>query len=199
MKKILVLGFLVLSVSLNAQLVVDDFKSGDLTNKTMGLGESDFMYQTGNSIIGKTRQIRAKVNQNPFNQNFQVAVKNGKIVISAAYDTRGTVYLGYGKDSNNKAAPMNLDLSSYKNLKIEYDGKSTVNGIFIALFTGTSRATYGKHVEAKEGKIVFTIPLKDFEKISPKYTLKDIDFIRFQFDSRSKTGCNMAINKIWFE
>ena len=199
MRKLIALVTLVSVMNLNGQLIVDDFKTGKLTNTVFGSGESDLMYQTGNSIIGKTRQIHAKVNQNSFGQNFQVAVKNSKLVISATYDTRGTVYVGYGKDKNNKAAPTNLDISSYKNLKIEYDGKSTVNGIHVALFTGTSRATYGEHVEAKEGKITFTIPLKDLEKIGPKYTLNDIDFIRFQFDSRSKTGCNMAINKIWFE
>ncbi len=199
MKKLFTLLIATITININAQLVVDDFKTGNLATASLGSGESEFMYQTGNSIIGKTRQIHAKVNQNPFGQNFQVTVKDDKLVISAAYDTRGTVYVGYGKNSSNKASPMNLDLSSYKSLKIEYDGKSTINGIHVALFTGTSRATYGKHIEAREGKITHTIPLKDFEKVGPKYTLKDIDFIRFQFDSRSKTGCNMAINKIWFE
>lgn len=199
MKIIITILILTLSLSANSQLVVDDFSTGRLNNTVFEGGESDVLFQTGNSIIGKTRRIHAKVNQNPYNQNIQFVVKSGKMIISAAYDTRGTVYVGYGKDKTDKAAPINLDLSSYKNLKIEYDGKSTVNGIYVALFTGTSRATYSKHVEAKEGKIIFTISLKDFEKVGDKFTLKDIDQIRFQFDSRSKTGCNMAINKIWFE
>ena len=83
--------------------------------------------------------------------------------------------------------------------KLEFAAKSTINGIYVMLFTGTSRAVFGKHVPAREGPFVFTIPLSELKKVGPDYTLTDIDQIRFQFDSRSKTGCSMAIDKIWFE
>jgi hypothetical protein len=156
------------------------------------------MFQMGNGIVGKTRRIHAKVNQNPYAQNFQVSVKQGGLVITAAYDTRGTVYVGYGHDKNGNK-PLNLDISTHKNLKIEFAAKSTVNGMYVSLFTGTSRGVYSDHVPAREGTFVFTVPLSKIKKVGPNYSLKDIDHIRFQFDSRSKTGCNMAINKIWFE
>ena len=199
MKTSITILVILIALSTNAQLVVDDFTTGNLNNTVLKSGDSGPFFQTGSSIIGKTRRTHAKVRQNPFNQSFQMAIEDDLLAITAAYDTRGTVYVAYGKDKNDKAAPMNLDLSKYKNLKIEFAAKSTINGIYVMLFTGTSRAVFGKHVPAREGPFVFTIPLSELKKVGPHYTLTDIDQIRFQFDSRSKTGCNMAIDKIWFE
>jgi len=200
MKKIIatITLFALFIMSVNAQLVIDDFTTGNLERTVLTSGQSEPMYQTGNQILGKTRHIYSKVNQNPFEQSFQLNVQNGLLVITAAYDTHGTVYVNYGHDKKG-LAPLNKDLGKYMNLKIEFDAKSTVNGLYVSLFTGTSRAVFSDHVQAREGSFVFTIPLSDFKKVGPDYTLSKIDYIRFQFDSRSKTGCNMAINKIWFE
>ena len=198
MKTIITTLILMATMGLSAQLVVDDFKTGNFNNVIFKTGESERIFQTGNGVVGKTRRIHAKVNQNPYGQNFQVIVKKGALVITAAYDTRGTVYVGYGHDKNGNQ-PLNLDVSKYKNLKIEFAAKSTVNGMYVSLFTGTSRGVFSDHVQAREGTFVFTVPLSKIKKVGPNYTLKDIDHIRFQFDSRSKTGCNMAIEKIWFD
>lgn len=198
MKKIIPLVALIASMGLNAQLLVDDFKTGNLSNIMFNSGENDPLFQNGNSIVGNRRKIHAKINQNPFDQNIQVSIKNGILAISAAYDTRGTVYMGYGQNKNGNT-PLNLDVSSYKNLNIAFEAKGTVNGIYVSLFTGTSRGVFSSHVQARESDFVFKVPLSKIKKVGEKYTLKDIDHIRFQFDSRSKTGCNMAIKKIWFE
>ncbi len=198
MKNLLTILVLTLAVSLNAQLVVDDFTTGTIEKLTFKDRGNERFLQTGENIVGKVRQISSKLNQNPFGQNMQLTIKQGLLVMSYAYDTRGTTYVNYGVDKNGNA-PMNLNLSKYKALKIEFDAKSTINGIYGSLFTGTSRGVFSKHVPAREGKLIFEIPLKEINKIGEKYDLNDIDYIRFQFDSRSKTGCNMAINKIWFE
>ncbi len=194
------IAFLVLGVTinLNAQLLVDDFSTGPFAKKAFDIGTSTHFFQNGTGIIGKDRRIYTKVNQNPYNQDIQVTVKKGFLVISAAYDTRGTVYVGYGHNKKG-LVPMNKDVSKYKTLKIKFAAKSTINGIYVSLFTGTSRGVFSSHVQAREGEFTFPIPLRSIKKIGPNYTLSDIDYIRFQFDSRSKTGCNMAIDKIWFE
>tara|TARA_R110002050_G_scaffold204522_4_gene340247 strand:- start:181565 stop:182161 length:597 start_codon:yes stop_codon:yes gene_type:complete len=198
MKTTITLLLLILTTNIKAQLLVDDFTTGTLDRTVFNTGESDAFYQTGNKVLGKTRHIYGKVTQNPYEQSFQLNIKDGHLVITAAYDTRGTVYVNYGHDKNG-LSPLNQDLSTYKNLKIEFDGKSTINGIYVSLFTGTSRAVYSSHVQAREATFVLTIPLSDIKKIGPTYTLSKIDYIRFQFDSRSKSGCSMAINKIWFD
>ncbi len=190
--------FIVFIMSVNAQLVIDDFTTGTVEKLTFKDATNQKYIQSGSSIIGKMRQISAKVIQNPFAHNMQLSIKNDLLVMSYAYDTRGTTYVNYGVDKNGNQ-PLNLDVSKYKKLKIEFEAKSTINGLYVSLFTSNDRAVFSKHVPAREGKLIFEVPLKDFRKIGKKFTLSDIDYIRFQFDSRSKTGCNMAINKIWFE
>lgn len=198
MKNAITILILMLTISLNAQLVVDDFATGTVKKLIFKDGESERFFQEGENIIGGARQIFAKVTKNPYKHNMQLSIKGGLLVMSYAYDTRGTTYVNYGTNKNGNA-PMGLNLNTYKTLKVAFDAKSTTNGIYVALFTGTSRATFSKHVKAREGAFVVEIPLKEIKKVGDKYTLSNIDYIRFQFDSRSKTGCNMAINKIWFE
>jgi hypothetical protein len=188
----------VLAFSMNAQLVVDDFTTGPVDKLTY-VGMTDHRtLLSGSTIIGKYRQIYSKVNQNPYKQNMQLSIKKGLLVLSYAFDTRGTTYVNYGVGKKGNA-PLNLNLSTYKSLKVEFEAKSTINGINLNLFTGTTYAAYGKHVPAREGTFVFTIPFSEIKPTGDKFTYSDIDYIRLQFDSRSKTGCNMAINKIWFE
>ena len=190
--------FALFIMSVNAQLVIDDFTTGEIEKLTFKDRVGERFLQTGENIIGKVRQISSKLNQNPFGQNMQLSIKDGLLVMTYAYDTRGTTYVNYGVDKNGNA-PLNLELSKYKTLKIKFSAKSTVNGIYVSLFTGTSRGVFSKHIPAREGEFTFEIPLNEIKKIGEKYNLKDIDYIRLQFDSRSKTGCNMAIDKIWFE
>lgn len=197
--KIIITSLLcILACSMNAQLVVDDFTTGPVDKLTYVGMTGDRTLLSGSAIVGKYRQIYSKVNQNLYKQNMQLSIKKGLLVLSYAYDTRGTTYVNYGVGKKGNA-PLNLDLSKYKSLKVEFEAKSTINGINLNLFTGTTYAAYGKHVPAREGTFVFTIPFSEIKPTGDKFTYSDIDYIRLQFDSRSKTGCNMAINKIWFE
>jgi len=198
MKNLLTILVLTLTLSLHAQLVVDDFTTGTIEKLIFKDRVGERFLQTGENIIGKVRQVSSKLNQNPYGQNMQLSIKNGLLVMSYAYDTRGTTYVNYGVDKNGNQ-PLNLDVSNYKSIKVEFEAKSTINGINLNLFTGTTYAAYGKHVQAREGTFVFSIPFSEIKPTGKKFTFSDIDYIRFQFDSRSKTGCNMAINKIWFE
>lgn len=198
MKTYITLLLLLVTYTINAQLVVDDFTTGELDKITTIDRTEDRKLQTGNNIIGNYREVFSKVNQNFYGQDMQLTIKKGLLVISYSYDTRGTTYVNYGVDKNGNA-PLNLNLNKYKSLKIEFEAKSTINGINLNMFTGTTYAAYGKHVPAREGKFVFTIPFNEIKPTGDDFTFSDIDYIRLQFDSRSKTGCNMAINKIWFE
>ncbi|WP_157486423.1 hypothetical protein [Maribacter forsetii] len=198
MKIAILLFICTASVAMNAQLVLDDFTTGEISHLTFTDMNENRKLQTGNHIIGQHRQVFAKLNQNPFEHNMQLSIKKGLLVMSYGYDTRGTTYLNYGVNKNGNA-PLNIDASKYKSLKVEFEAKSTVNGINLNLFTNTTYAAYGKHVPAREGKFVFTIPFSEIKPTGDDFTFSDIDFIRLQFDSRSKTGCNMAISKIWFE
>ncbi|KKO01195.1 hypothetical protein LCGC14_0117820 [marine sediment metagenome] len=183
---------------MHAQLVIDDFTTGEVNNLIFTDMKDQRKIQSGKNIIGSYRQIYAKLNQNPHNQNMNLSIKKGLLIMSYAYDTRGTTYVNYGINKSGNS-PLNLDLSKYKSLKVEFDAKSTINGINLNLFTNNTYAAYGKHVPSREGKFVFTIPFTEIKPTGESFTFSDIDYIRLQFDSRSKTGCNMAISKIWIE
>ena len=198
MKTILTTLLLVLmTIAVNAQLV-DDFTTGNLNTTKFSAGESDKLFQKGANIIGKIRRVNYKVGDNPFNHTPQVSIKNGTLASSVGFDVNTTIYLSYGYDQQG-AKPLNLDVSDKKSLKIEFIAKSSVNGIYVTLLTHSDRGVYSKHVTEREGKMILDIPLSEIRKIGERFTLSKIDHIRIQLDSRSKTGCNMAINKIWFE
>ncbi len=199
MKTILTTIAILATIVTNAQLVIDDFKTGTIDKTTYSTGSGAKITQNGSGIIKGIRSIHTKIRQNPNDHGMQLSIKNGLLTMSYGYDTRGTTFVNYGVDKTGKNRPMNLNISDYKTLKVEFEAKSTINGININMFTGNRYAAFGDHVQAREGKMVFSIPLKDFNPTHKDFTLADIDYIRFQFDSRSKTGCNMAINKIWFE
>ncbi len=182
------------------RLIIDDFKSGPLDKLTFEDASAIRHIQEGGTIIGRFRQLFSRVNRNPFQQNMQLGVQDGLLVMTYAYDTRGTTYLNYGVDQSG-LAPLNLRLEdeNYTVLKVRFAAKSTINGIYVSMFTGTSRAVYSTHVPAREGVMDVTIPLNELEIIADDFDLNQVDYIRFQFDSRSKTGCSMAVDEIWFE
>jgi len=198
MRIVLPLIAIIITNVMHAQLVIDDFTTGEVDNLIFTDMKDQRKIQSGKNIIGSYRQIYAKLNQNPHKQNMNLSIKKGLLIMSYTYDTRGTTYVNYGID-NSGNAPLNLDLSKYKSLKVEFDAKSTINGINLNLFTNNTYAAYGKHVPAREGKFVFTIPFTEIKPTGESFSFSDIDYIRLQFDSRSKTGCNMAISKIWIE
>lgn len=187
------------AVSLTAQLTIDDFASGNMGTKAFNNGESEKMFQAGTSIVGKMRRVHLSVGENIYNQKPQLTVGvNNQLAYSSGYNVSSSIYLAYGYNEKG-AKQLNLDWSKYTKFKIEFDARSTQAGMHLAVFTNSDRAVYGGLVPAREGKMVFEIPLSELQKIGTNFTLTDIDHIVLQFDSRSKTGLNMAINKIWLE
>ena len=186
-------------ISTNAQLIIDDFSTGELKAQSFTKKDNGKLYQQGNNIVKKSRMLIPIAGANPYNQAMQLTIKNGEMVISYPYGTRGsTLQVGYGYTPIG-TKPMNLDTSKYKRLRIAFAAKSTINGLNITFFGTEGRAAYSNHIPAREGPFVFDVLLKDLKYVYKKFTLSDIDHLFFQFDSRSKTGCNMAIDKIWFE
>ncbi len=198
MKQLIVIISIILTYNANAQLVIDDFSQGTFNTQSFTKRDNDQLYKQGSKIAGTIRRINPIVSYNPLGQSLQVNVKNGTLNISFPYDTRGTVQVGYGfTKSGNK--PMNLNASKYKKLRIQFAAKSTINGLNITFYGSDGRSGYSKHAIAREGKFIHDIMVNEIKNSYKNFKLSDIDYLLFQFDARSKTGCNMAIDKIWFE
>lgn len=184
--------------SISAQLVVDDFSKGNFNTKIFSNDEAIPFYQSVSNVKGKKRMFKVKVRQNPYEHNIQITLKDGLLVMSSGFDTRGKLFLNYGNGKQGPS-PLNLNLENYKYLKVEYEAHSTKNGIYVSLVSKKGRANYSENVSAREGRMILKIPMEDFSPVGENFDIKDVDILRFQFGSSSKTGCNMAISKIWFE
>ena len=201
-------------IQVNAQLLIDDFTTGSLSQKNIStVGEQKFD-QNGSSIINGKRTTIVRIRQNPEKQFFQAKISDGKLVASIGYSIIGVLELQYGWGTTTK---LNKDLSSYKNIHIEYEGKSNFGRVYIDMFSnGPNRAYWrGKgNMDNFQGSIAsngsnrsFTlkVPLKDFTNaqdntsVPNKFTINDVDNFKFHFITQSKPGINFVVKKIWIE
>lgn len=119
MKNIALLLFTLLTIKLHAQIVIDDFSTGNFSTLKFSDGESEKLFQRGNGILGNLRRIHVKVGENIYGQSPQLTNgKNGLMAYSSGYDVNSTIYLSYGYDKNG-AKELNLDLTKYSRIKID--------------------------------------------------------------------------------
>lgn len=201
MKPIFIVTLLLCSIAVNAQKTIDDFSQGTMSLKThSSLSSEAQWFQSGSEsgLVGGNRNLKLKLSGNSDQQEVQVSVKNKKLIGSFGYNVRGVLFVNYGTTAKGNR-PLNLDLSTYNNLKIEFEAKSSKTNFHVALFTNSDRAVWKQHVEKREGKITVTIPLKSLRVIGKDFSLKDVDYMRFQFNSASIVGNNFAVNRIWVD
>lgn len=201
MKTLFIITALLYSIAASAQKIIDDFSQGAMSLQThSSLSSEAQWFQSGSSssLVGGNRSLKLKLSGNSDQQEVQVSVRNNKLIGSFGYNVRGVLYVNYGSTPKGNK-PLNLNLSTYKNLKIEFESKASKTNFHVALFTNSDRAVWKQHVEKREGKITVTIPLKSLNIIGANFTLTDVDYIRFQFNSASIVGNNFAVQKIWLQ
>jgi len=208
MKTIVLSLSLFLAGIVNAQLVLDDFTTGLVSQKQHSeLNEMKFT-QTGPRIINDQRDFIVKIKKNDDKQLVLSKIHKGRMVISIGYNITGVIELRYGYD---RSKPLNQDLSAYRFLNIAYEAKSNFGRVYTSMFSnGPNRAFWrgGGNREifaGKERNFVLKIPLSELQKaqdnknVTNTFTIKDVDHIKIQFIAQNKRGLNFAINKIWFE
>ncbi|MEM8999871.1 MAG: hypothetical protein AAGB24_06370 [Bacteroidota bacterium] len=115
---------LMAAINTNAQLVIDDFSTGDMNQARSSIGEKEY-HQSGSKILKKKRSLTIKIKENPQKQLFQAKIRKGKLVSSIGYEITGVLELRYG---GNRGDATDLDLTQYKNIHIAYKGKSNFGG-----------------------------------------------------------------------
>jgi len=208
--------FIVFVMSVNAQLVIDDFATGTLpitTVKEVGNKKFD---QTGTNILNKKRSVVLRIKENADQQFFQTFIKKGRLVTSIGYGITGVVELRYGYDNPKK---LNLDLTKHKYLHIEYEAKSNFGRVYVSMFSnGPNRAFWrggGNTTEVYQGSLnlggsnkrnfEIKIPLDEFisaqdnANAENKFTMSDVDYFKIQFMTQGLQGINFAVKKIWIE
>lgn len=206
---------MVMTLNLNAQIVLDDFSTGSMKQINVSAAGEQKHDQSGTKILDSNRRLTLKIKENSDKQLFQCKIKSGRLIASMGYGITGVVELIYGHESNKK---LDLDLSSKRNINIEYEAKSNFGRVYVSMFSnGPNRAYWrggGKAYEVFQGSVtpngrtksfVLKIPLSEFQSaqdnanVTNKFTMKDVDVFKIQFLSQGKQGLNFAVNKIWIE
>ncbi len=198
----LVLMLVFAGQTVHAQLIVDDFKTGGFVAEHSTTGYKDIVKQ-GASILGKFRFVRLQINDNVFKQKMQVSVQpeTGALVASIGYKLPQKVELKYGVDAKGANVPLNLNVSKFSKLNIEFEGLRPTN-FNVVVFSTVDRSQYSENLEESVDSRVVSIPLTDFvaNKTGPGFSLSDIDYIVFVMQPIGYLLCNdFAIKKIWFE
>jgi len=192
------LTFFITSSSLVSAQTIDDFSNGTFSTRTYSTGQGTPFYQNVSTVAGGVRMFKTVVRQDPFIHNIQLTLRNGLLAMTTGYEVRGKIFLNYGKGQSGPS-PLNLDLSQAATLKVEFEGHSTISGIYVRLVSSDGSVSVSKKVPASEGSLIFEIGLDEFESNGSGFNDNDVDALMFQFDSNSQTGCNAAITRIWFE
>lgn len=207
MKKFFFFVFLFAATLLKAQvrpLLVDDFKSGDLIISEVGIvGKPVDFFQTGTSILGGTRKINGAVTANPAKQKLQVSVLTdiGMLVVNSGYKALFSTNLIYGYDAKNNLKPLNLDITSYKYLNIEFDGITRNLNFNAILFSeGHLSSAYAENLTTIGAPFTRKIPIATYLK-NTAFNPKKIIYIGFVMQSAADLciGQSFAIKRIWFD
>ena len=208
--------FIVFVMSVNAQIIIDDFTTGTLPYTTVKEAGEKKLNQTGSMILNNKRSVILKIKKNTDKQLFQTLIKKGRLVTSIGYGITGVVELRYGYDNSKK---LNLDLTKHKYIHIEYEAKSNFGRVYVSIFSnGPNRAFWrggGNTTEVYQGSInpggsnkrnfEIKIPLDEFisaqdnANVENKFTMSDVDYFKIQFITQGLQGINFAVKKIWIE
>jgi len=197
-----------LAVAASAQdLNIDDFTKGAYQSPQFISGPTHASTQTGPTanIIGGTRSTNLYVCattscplDNPFHQPSSYQFRPGAHGVPSAFLLKSGFYVGPRIDVQYGAgAPMQADFSTYKSGWIRLNFKGiTENEIFgVLLFTGTTYAQSGCHVNAYPGDFSVEVPFSLFHDNGIDYS--NITAMDFFFESDTVIGgANLLVTSI---
>jgi len=179
--------------SVRAQLLIDDFKTGEynvsLKNDTV------VAYQTGIGIIGGTRQTSFGVQPLAgFEEPSSLHIRpNGPLILSAAYRSSWSIYLLYGVNADGQANPLNRNLSSYSKIRLNFHGADLDISDAVQVFDSHgNRASLTKSISAESasGEFYVDYPLDEFVGIPGPIDLEHIDSVFILLQAGTATGAN---------
>jgi hypothetical protein len=187
---LLLAAFLALPLAASAQLMLDDFSSGSY-KKQLSSG-SDTNTQAGTMIGGKRLTVFSVCQSNPcglqnmFGQtaSFQIRSKTkiapSVLIFSSGYYTSPRLDVEYGS-----AGPLQLDLSNYDRLRVNFHGNDLVVNFNIVAFSGTKYSQTGCNLTASTNQVSIDFPFAYFTSGADFSNISAFDFI---FQSGSAVG-----------
>jgi len=181
---------LALPLAASAQLILDNFSSGAY-KKQLSSG-NDTNTQVGVMIGGKRLtvfsvcQSKPCGSQNLFSQSasFQIRGKTkiapSALIFSSGYYTSPRLDVEYGS-----GVPLQLDLSNYDRLRVNFHGNDLVVNFNILVFSGTNYSQTGCNLTASTSPVSIDFPFAYFTSGADFSNISAFDFI---FQSGSAVG-----------
>lgn len=188
---------ILMTVSISAQLLVDDFTTGNIAVVTTNELNTDMSSNQSGAMISGKRKIIARLSQESDKQGVTYGVLNKKLVASFGYNSRGVIKVIYGHGS--ELPNLDVDLTKYTKLVVTYEGLSENSPFYISLFTNSQRAVYSTSVSRRPGVYRLEIPFAKFKIIGKGFKWNDLDSMVFQFGASALTGNNFAVTRIEFK
>lgn len=192
---ILVVAVIAGARAVEAQLVIDDFKTGeyDRTFVNQTLAE----YQTGAGIRGGTRWTAFGVQPlGDFNENSRLRIRRngtkGYLILSAGFRSSWSFYLTYGVHPNGQANPLDLNLSGGK-IRLTFDGADNdISDAVQITDRNGNRASLTKAIAAEGGGGNFHVdyPIDEFVGVPGAIDPQHIDSIFILLQAGTATGAN---------
>lgn len=182
-----------------AQLTIDDFTTGPKVSFLVSGTDSGI--QAG-SMVGGFRSTHFLVAPFPVAHPGLLQIRqNGPLIVSCGYKVAHRLDLGYGVDASGTSVPLNLNLSAFSRLVVDFDASDAGLNFNIVLFwaSGAFWAIQGFNLGASNVPFSVSFPFANFTPGVPGTAVdfSDIDFIAVIAQTGSPIGSNdYAINSI---
>jgi hypothetical protein len=180
------------SITIAAQLTIDDFTTGPKVSFLFSGTDSGI--QAG-SMVGGFRRTNFLVAPFPVVHPGLLQIRSGgPLIVSCGYKVAHRLDIGYGLDGNGGNVPLNLDLSAYNRLVVDFDASDAGLNFNIVLFwaSGAFYAIQGFNLGASNVPFSVNFPFADFIPGVPSVPLdvSDIDYIAVIAQTGTPIGSN---------
>lgn len=172
--------------------VLDDFKTGP--QWSVLFTGNDLRVQAG-SMVGGFRRTNFIVIPNPVVHPGIMQVRSGgPLIVSAGYKVSHRLEVFYGVDGAGANAPLNLDLSAYDRLVVDFDGSDAGVNFNIVIWWASGALYAAQGINLAASSVPFSVQLP-FDRFTPGIpgmlpTFNDIDYIAVIAQSGSAIGAN---------
>jgi hypothetical protein len=175
-----------------AERALDDFTTGP---KVSFLFTGDDTSQQAGTMVGGFRRTHFLVAPFPIAHGglFHIPA-GGPLIVSCGYKVAHRLELIYGVDGSGANAPLNLDLSAYDRLVVDFDGSDAGINFNIVVFwaSGAYYSIQGFNLDASNLPFSVTFPFSLFLPTVPGFPVdwSDIDYIVIVAQTGSAIGAN---------
>jgi hypothetical protein len=173
-------------------LNIDDFKTGP-TVSVLFTGSSPGVQ--GGSMLGGFRRTNFTVIPIPVTHPGILQIRpNGPLIVSCGYKVAHRLEVVYGVDGSGANAPLNLDLSAYDKLAVDFEASDQGVNFNIVIFWASGAYWAIQGFNLSESNVPFTVdfPLANFAPGVPSVPpdFADIDYIVVIAQTGSAIGAN---------